>query len=222
MINIAIDGPAGSGKSTIAKILARDMNLLYLDTGAMYRAIAYYFCDKGIQPDDAKRINKMLDDIEMEIKYKDGTQRVIVNNNDVTNSIRTNEISMAASTISKNPVVRNKLVSIQREIAQKTNCVLDGRDIGSYVLPNANLKFYLTATPEVRAHRRNEELIKNGYEDNYEKVLKEMILRDYQDMNRDFAPLVVAKGAVVIDTSDLSIDEVIGAIKQYVQDYIKL
>lgn len=214
IINIAIDGPAGSGKSTVAKILANKMNLIYLDTGAMYRAIAYFFIKHGIQPNENEKINRKIDDINMEIKYLDHTQFVYINGVDVTGKIRTNEISMAASTISKNPVVRTKLVTIQREIAAKFNCVLDGRDIGSYVLPHANIKIYLTASPEIRAHRRNKELMENGASDNFETILNEIKIRDHQDMTREFAPLVQAEDAMLIDTSNLSIEEVVTKIEK--------
>ncbi|HQC54165.1 MAG TPA: (d)CMP kinase [Clostridia bacterium] len=214
VINIAIDGPAGSGKSTVAKILSEKMNLVYLDTGAMYRAIAYYFLENGIQPHETEKINNMIDDIELSIDYIDNKQHVFINGIDVTNKIRTNEISMGASTISKNPIVRIKLVTIQREIAAQCNCVLDGRDIGSYVLPNANVKIYLTAKPEVRAQRRNKELMEKGAEDNFQTILQEIKTRDHQDMTRDFAPLICTEDAVQIDTSGLSIDEVVARIEK--------
>lgn len=214
MINIAIDGPAGAGKSTIAKMLAKDLDILYLDTGAMYRAVAYYILTKGISLEDDSKINDVLPDLKIDIKYIQDEQYVFINNKDVTAFIRENSISMAASTISKNPQVRLKLVELQRDIAGKTDCVLDGRDIGSFVLPYANLKIYLTASSEVRAKRRYDELILKNKPESYEKLLKEIIARDYQDANRDFAPLVVAKGAVVIDTSNMTIQEVAFKIKK--------
>lgn len=208
MINIAIDGPAGAGKSTVAKIIAKRLNILYLDTGAMYRAVAYYLLSKNILPENTDLVDKYLNNISMDIKYLNGEQNIYINEENVTSFIRENSISMAASTVSKNPKVRIKLVAIQREIASKTDCVLDGRDIGSYVLPNANIKIYLTASPDVRAMRRFEELKKNNKEEPYEKLLKEITDRDFQDMNRAFAPLIVAKDAILIDTSDLTINEV--------------
>ncbi len=208
MINIAIDGPAGAGKSTVAKLVAKNLNILYLDTGAMYRSVAYYILNKNVSPDDTLLVEKLLNEIDMDIKYVNGEQNIYVNGENITPYIRENAISMAASTVSKIPKVRIKLVSIQRQIASKTDCVLDGRDIGSYVLPDANLKIYLTASPEVRAKRRYEELKKKNKEEPYEKLLKEICERDYQDMNRDFAPLVVAKDAISVDTSDLTIQEV--------------
>jgi CMP/dCMP kinase len=208
MINIAIDGPAGAGKSTVAKLVAKNLNILYLDTGAMYRSVAYYILNKNVSPDDTLLVEKLLNEIDMDIKYVNGEQNIYVNGENITPYIRENAISMAASTVSKIPKVRIKLVSIQRQIASKTDCVLDGRDIGSYVLPDANLKIFLTASPEVRAKRRYEELKKKNKEEPYEKLLKEICERDYQDMNRDFAPLVVAKDAISVDTSDLTIQEV--------------
>lgn len=208
MINIAIDGPAGAGKSTVAKIIAKRLNILYLDTGAMYRAVAYYLLSRNILPENTDLVDKYLNNISMDIKYLNGEQNIYINEENVTSFIRENSISMAASTVSKNPKVRIKLVAIQREIASKTDCVLDGRDIGSYVLPNANIKIYLTASPDVRAKRRFEELKKNNKEEPYEKLLKEITDRDFQDMNRAFAPLIVAKDAILIDTSDLTINEV--------------
>jgi CMP/dCMP kinase len=208
MINIAIDGPAGAGKSTVAKLVAKNLNILYLDTGAMYRSVAYYILNKNVSPDDTLLVEKLLNEIDMDIKYVNGEQNIYVNGENITPYIRENAISMAASTVSKIPKVRIKLVSIQRQIASKTDCVLDGRDIGSYVLPDANLKIYLTASPEVRAKRRYEELKKKNKEEPYEKLLKEICERDYQDMNRDFATLVVAKDAISVDTSDLTIQEV--------------
>ena len=190
ILNIAIDGPAGAGKSTIAKILAKKMNLVYLDTGAMYRGSAYYAIKRGVDVADEKAVLAILPDLKMEIAYEDGTQKVIVCGEDVTPYIREHNISMAASTISKIPAMRLKLVELQREIAASTPCVLDGRDIGSYVLPNAKYKIFLTADAKVRAMRRVKELNEKGVEISFEEVLKDIEARDYQDTHRDFAPLV--------------------------------
>lgn len=212
--NIAIDGPAGAGKSTMAKRIAAELGLVYLDTGAMYRGIAYYVVKRGVSPEDREGVLPMLDGISMDIAYDDGMQKVLINGEDVTPYIREHTISMAASTVSKIPEVRIKLVELQRDIASRTDCVLDGRDIGSYVLPHADVKIYLDARPEVRAVRRLDELKAKGTAGNmtYEDILADIVARDYQDTHRDFAPLKVAEGATVIDTSDMSVDEVAKAV----------
>ncbi len=207
-MNIAIDGPGGSGKSTIAKILAKELHIAYLDTGAMYRAIAYYALEKGADVADEKTILPLLDDMNMEVWEENGVQQVSVNGINTTPYIRENRISMAASTVSKIPAVRIKLVELQRQIAQKTDCVLDGRDIGSYVLPNADHKFYMTADSRVRAQRRHDELLKKGQDIPVETLLEEIEKRDHQDKTRSFAPLVVCEDAVVVDTTNMTIEEV--------------
>lgn len=208
-LNIAIDGPSGAGKSTIAKLIAKKMGITYLDTGAMYRGLAYYALKNGVEPGDEANVLPLLDSVTMDIRYNENGQKVIVNDEDVTPYIREHHISMAASTISKIHAVRMKLASLQRQIAEKTDCVLDGRDIGSFVLPNANVKIYMDASAEVRAERRKLDLEGKGdYTHTYEEILVDIKARDYQDMNRDFAPLIVADGATVIDTSYMTIDEV--------------
>lgn len=209
-LNIAIDGPAGAGKSTMAKRIAAKMGIVYLDTGAMYRGIACYALYANASPEKSEEVVPLLGGVKMDISYVDGVQKVIINGEDVTPYIREHKISMAASTISKIPEVRLKLVELQREIASRTDCVLDGRDIGSYVLPNADVKIYLDARPEVRARRRLDELTAKGTagELTYEEILADIVARDYQDTHRDFAPLKVADGATVIDTSDMTIEEV--------------
>ncbi len=213
-LNIAIDGPAGAGKSTMAKRIAEKMGIVYLDTGAMYRGIACYALSVGAAPEKSEEVIPLLDGVKMDISYADGAQKVIINGEDVTPYIREHRISMAASTISKIPEVRLKLVELQREIASHTDCVLDGRDIGSYVLPNADVKIYLDARAEVRARRRLDELREKGTagELTYEEILADIVARDYQDTHRDFAPLKVADGATVIDTSDMTIEEVAEAV----------
>ncbi len=214
-LNIAIDGPSGAGKSTIAKLISKKMGITYLDTGAMYRGLAYYTLKQGVEPNDEKAVLPILDKVTMDIAYSENGQKVIVNGEDVTPYIREHHISMAASTISKIHAVRMKLADLQRQIAAKTDCVLDGRDIGSFVLPNANVKIYMDASAEVRAERRKLELEAKG--DNahtFEEILADIKARDYQDMNRDFAPLKVADGATVIDTSYMTIDEVAEAVKK--------
>ena len=212
-IQIAIDGPAGAGKSTVAKALASDLSLLYLDTGAMYRAMGYYAIKKGADVGDSKQVIPLLDDLKMEIKYISGLQHVFVMGEDVTGYIRDHNISMAASTISKIPEVRKKLVELQREIASKQDCVLDGRDIGSYVLPDATYKFFVTASPEERAKRRHLELTEKGVKIDYKDVLKDIVDRDHQDTTRAFAPLIKTEDAYFIDTTNLSIEDVISSIK---------
>ncbi|MGI6593986.1 MAG: (d)CMP kinase [Christensenellales bacterium] len=207
MINIAIDGPAGSGKSTLAKNVAHKFNILYLDTGAMYRAIALSMKNNNIDVENEKSVIEQLNKINLEIKYINSVQHVLLDGRDVTKDIRANDISMLASTVSKIMLVRQKLVEMQREIAAKNDCVLDGRDIGTYVLPNAALKIFLIATPEIRAQRRKKELTENGINVEYEVLLNEIKARDLQDSSRDFAPLKQADDAVVIDTSNNTIEE---------------
>ncbi|MDD3947372.1 MAG: (d)CMP kinase [Clostridia bacterium] len=204
MLNIAIDGPAGAGKSTVAKMLAKNLNIVYLDTGAMYRGVAYYVIQKGVDPASESAVIPLLDGIQMDILYENGMQKVMICGDNVTPFIREHNISMAASTVSKIPAVRIKLVELQREIAAKTPCVLDGRDIGSYVLPDAPYKFYMTATPEERAKRRHLELMQKGVNISYQAVLDDITARDYQDSNRAFAPLKATEDAIIIDTTDLT------------------
>lgn len=210
--NIAIDGPSGAGKSTIAKFLAKKLNILYLDTGAMYRGVGYFVTRRGIDPADEERVLSVLDEITMEIIYDNGSQRVIVCGEDVTPFIREHSISMAASTVSKIPAVRIKLVELQRQIASSTDCVLDGRDIGTYVLPNAKYKFFLTAAPEERARRRFVELSEKGSSITFEEVLADVKARDYQDMNRAFAPLKPADDSIIIDSTKMTVEEVTESI----------
>lgn len=205
---ITLDGPGGSGKSTIAKAVAKKLNISYLDTGAMYRALGYHALSLGIPVDDEKKVVPMLDDVEMKLWQENGVQQVSVNGKNVTPFIREHEISMAASTISKIPAVRMKLVELQRKIAHSCDCIMDGRDCGSFVLPSADHKFYLTASSDVRAHRRQKELAEKGQEIDFATVKADIEARDKQDMTRAFAPLVIPDGATVIDTSDLTIDQV--------------
>lgn len=214
-LNIAIDGPSGAGKSTVAKRIAKDKGIVYLDTGAMYRGIGFYLTRQGIDVSDEAAVLKVLDEIKMEIVYANGEQRVLVCGEDVTPLLREHSVSMAASTVSKIPEVRLKLVELQRQIAQKTDCVLDGRDIGTFVLPNAKYKFFITATPKERAERRFLELKERGQDVSYDTVLNDILLRDKQDTEREFAPLSVADDAIVIDTTGLSADESALKVESY-------
>lgn len=206
--NIALDGPSGAGKSTVAKALAKRLDIIYLDTGAMYRSLAYVAVKQGIDVNDETAVKPMLDNLDMKIITGD-SQQIIVNGENVTPFIREHYVSKAASDISALPAVRIKLVEIQREIAKNDCVVLDGRDIGTYVLPDAKYKFFITATPEVRAKRRFEELKAKGDAPSYEKVLEDIKVRDYNDSHRAFAPLKQADDAVLVDTTNMSIDEVI-------------
>ena len=220
IFNIALDGPAGSGKSTVAKIIAADYNILYLDTGAMYRACGLKALRLGISPKDRDAVGKMLPTLDLKVEYRDGKQHTMLDGEDVSLAIRENVVSMAASDISAQPAVRIKMVEMQREIAKSMSCVLDGRDIGSYVLPDAKFKFFITADSKVRATRRFNELSQRGEVVDFDTLHAEIIARDKQDSERDFAPLVCAKDAVVVDTSNMGIEEVVAAIKQKIQSEI--
>lgn len=218
--NIALDGPAGSGKSTVAKALAKDYDILYLDTGAMYRACGLKALRLGIDVKDETAVKKMLQTINLKVEYQGGKQHTILDGEDVSTAIRENAVSMVASTISAHPCVREKMVEMQREIAKGTSCVLDGRDIGSVVLPNAKYKFFITADSKVRAMRRYKELLSRGETVDFDKLHAEIIARDKQDSERAFSPLVQAKDAVLIDTSDMDIESVLKAIKAVIQSKI--
>lgn len=220
-INIALDGPAGSGKSTIAKRLAKVYNILYLDTGAMYRAVALKCYRNGIVPNAEKDVCNLIKTLDLNVKYSDGTQHTYLDGEDVSEAIRCNEISMLASDVASIKCVREALVEKQREIAARQSCVLDGRDIGTAVLPNAPYKFFVTANSLVRAQRRLEELRKKGNDSiTLEELKTEIEQRDEQDMNREFSPLCMAKDAVLIDTSSMNIDEVVTFIKNKIQEKV--
>ena len=218
--NIALDGPAGSGKSTIAKILAKDYNILYLDTGAMYRACGLKALRMGIDPRDGAGVASILPSLDLEVEYKDGAQHTILDGEDVSLAIRENAVSMAASNVSAHACVRQKMVDMQRKIAQNISCIVDGRDIGSVVLPSAKYKFFITADSKVRAKRRFDELTARGEKVEFEVLHQEIVKRDKQDTEREFAPLVCAKDAIVIDTSELNIEEAIAKIKNCIQTKI--
>lgn len=216
---IAIDGPAGAGKSTVAKSLAKELGYHYVDTGAIYRTVAYFLDLWGVSPKDVDGVSRYIDELTVNIEYdEDGKQHMIMNGMDVSDDIRTQDIAQKASLVSAHAVVRDVLLDMQRSVAKKHNVIMDGRDIGTVVLPRAAVKIYLTATAEVRAQRRTAELISKGQKANYETVLKEIIQRDYQDMNRPIAPLKQAKDAVALDTTDLTPEEVIAKAKLIVKE----
>ena len=211
--SIAIDGPAGAGKSTIAKALARELGAMYLDTGAMYRAIGLHMLRKGLVNDpDAVAAN--VNDVDIEVRHVDGVQRIFLSGEDVSEAIRQPEVSMVTSTVSAIPAVRARLVALQQQIAEGHDVIMDGRDIGTKVLPNATLKIYLTASAEERARRRCLELAQKGSPEPYAKVLEEMKARDYQDTHRAASPLRPADDAVTVDTTDKALEESVAEIKQ--------
>ncbi len=218
--NIAIDGPAGSGKSTVAKLLANDCHILYLDTGAMYRACALAALKAGIDVADEVQVCELMRDLALSVVYRDGVQHTLLGDEDVSALLRSPEVSMAASTISRHPSVRLKMVEKQREIAGKMSCVLDGRDIGTFVLPDADFKFYLTASPEVRAKRRYDEMVARGEQVDFEALKRDIAARDEQDSTRALAPLKKADDAILIDTSDMTVDEVLDTLKRKMQEKI--
>lgn len=210
--SIAIDGPAGAGKSTIAKQIARRLGFIYVDTGAMYRAMALYFLRRQIDASDNENIEKHCDGINITIEYMDGEQIVLLNGENVNGLIRTEEVGNMASAVSVNRTVRLKLVELQRQLARMNNVIMDGRDIGTYVLPDADLKIYLTASSKVRAERRYKELKGKGIEADITMIEQDIIERDRRDMNREFAPLRQAEDAIYLDSSDMAIDEVVDYI----------
>lgn len=209
MINIALDGPAGSGKSTVAKAISKKLNILYLDTGAMYRAFALKVSRLGADCKIEEQVSKVVDMVDIKVKYVDGAQRTFLGEEDVSEKIRENHVSMMASAVSAHQCVREKLVELQREIAKSTDCVLDGRDIGTHVLPNAEFKFYITASLDVRTDRRYNELISKGQTVDREKLKEEIATRDYNDSHRKFAPLRQAEDAIYLDTSSMTENEVL-------------
>ena len=218
---IAIDGPAGAGKSTIAKRLAKELGYHYVDTGAIYRTVAYFMDLLGVSPKDADGVERYIDELTVGIEYdEDGKQHMLMNGMDVTDEIRTQDISQKASLVSAQPVVREVLLDMQRDVAKAHNVIMDGRDIGTVVLPKADVKIFLTASPEVRAKRRCDELLAKGQKVNYEQVLKDIIQRDYQDTHREIAPLKLARDSVKVDTSELDIDGVIDALKAVIKEKI--
>jgi len=220
-ISVAIDGPAGAGKSTIARRLAGELGFHYVDTGAIYRTVAYFMDLWGVSPKDADGVNRYIDELTVGIEYDDeGVQHMLMNGMDVTGDIRTPEISQKASLISAHAVVRDVLLDMQRNMAEEYDVVMDGRDIGSVVLPKATVKIFLTASPEVRAKRRYQELLEKGQKASYAQVLKDVQQRDYQDTHRDIAPLKMCRDSVKVDTSEMDLEQSVAAIRKIVEEKI--
>lgn len=219
-MNIALDGPAGSGKSTISKLIAKKLNILCLDTGAMYRACALKCLQKNVSVENENAVKNIISYLNLTVKHENGVQKTCLDGKDVSEEIRKPEISMLASTVSALGCVRSKMVELQREIAKTTSCILDGRDIGTNVLPDAKFKFFLTASPEVRARRRAEENAQKGYNTPYEEVLADVIKRDSQDATRKIAPLKQADDAILVDSSSMTVDEVVDFILNKIQEKI--
>ncbi len=215
--NVAIDGPAGAGKSTIAKAVAAELGFIYVDTGAMYRALALFFLRNGIKAEEVDKISAKCKDAKVSIQYVDGKQVVLLNGENVNGLIRTEEVGNMASVSSTNPDVRMQLLDLQRDLAANNDVIMDGRDIGTNILPNAQVKIYLTASVEVRAKRRFDELVAKGMECDFDKIKADIAERDERDMNREIAPLKQAEDAVLLDTSDMSIEEVKNAIKDIIR-----
>lgn len=216
MINVAIDGPAGAGKSTVARAAAQKLGYIYVDTGALYRAVAYSVIKNGTDPSDGEKVISLLSKLQVELKFVDKCQRVFVNDEDVSDMIRTPEVSMGASVVSAIGEVRNFLFELQKKIARENNVIMDGRDIGTVVLPDAQLKIFLTASPQERARRRYEE-IKDKQDVSFDEILRDIIKRDENDMNRAVSPLRQAKDAVLVDTTEMSIEEVISCIESMIR-----
>lgn len=214
--NVAIDGPAGAGKSTIAKMIAKDLEFIYVDTGAMYRAMALFYIEQGVNKDDAQAVSSKCSDADITIVYENKEQQVYLNGKNVNGLIRTEEVGNMASCISVNKNVRQKLVELQQKMAATADVIMDGRDIGTCVLPNADVKIYLTAGSRVRALRRYNELKAKGVECNLDEIERDIIERDERDMNRDISPLRKADDAILVDSSDMSIEEVVSAIKEII------
>lgn len=216
--NIAIDGPAGAGKSTIAKTLAKELGYVYVDTGAMYRAMAYFFLQQGISKDDEAAITAAVPGVDVTIRYENGAQQVILNGENVTGNLRTEQVGNMASSTSVYPAVRTKLVALQQKLAKTTDVIMDGRDIGTCVLPDAQVKIYLTASVQTRAERRYKELVEKGESADLGKIASDIEERDYRDMHREMSPLRQAEDAVLVDSSDMNIDEVVSAIRKIAEE----
>ena len=221
MINIAIDGPSGAGKSTIAKAVSSGLGFVYVDTGALYRAVGLYMLEHNVDTKDAKSVSSRLNEVNVKLRFIDGEQRVILNDRDVSSLIRTPEASMAASNVSAIPEVRAFLFELQRSIARENNCIMDGRDIGTVVLPNAQIKIFLTAEPEERAKRRFDEFTLKGVDTTYEDVLKDLIQRDHNDSTREIAPLKPSEDSIIVDTTGNDLDESIDIILSLIKEKLK-
>lgn len=213
--NVAIDGPAGAGKSTIAKLVAKEKGYIYVDTGAMYRGLAIHFIKKGIKAEDIKAIVEACKDAEVSIVYENDVQQIYLNGENVTAMLRTEEVGNMASKTSAIPAVREKLLELQRTLAREKDVIMDGRDIGTNILPNADVKIYLTASVETRATRRYKELLEKGENCVYEEIAQDIKERDERDMNREIAPLKQAEDAILVDSSEMTIDEVVKTICSY-------
>ena len=220
MINIAIDGPSGAGKSSLAKQLAQELGYLYVDTGAMYRAIGLYAVRRGADPKNAEQVEPLLPQIQLDIRLVEGTQHIYLNGEDVSTDIRAEKIGMAASGVSAIPAVRQFLLDTQRDLARANNVLMDGRDIGTVILPHAQVKIFLTASDTARAQRRYKELVEKGQTPDYEQVLADIRQRDYQDSHRAVAPLRQAEYAVLVDTSHLNLEESLEALKAVIREKV--
>lgn len=220
--SIAIDGPSGAGKSTIAKAAAKALDFVYLDTGAIYRTVAWHITMLGIGPKDTDHVPILLDDANIQIEFQPDGQHMILNGKDISGEIRTPEISACASQVAKLSCVRDYLLDLQRDLAKRHNIIMDGRDIGTVVLPNASLKIFLTATPEKRAQRRYEEYLQKGQSATYEEVLEDQKQRDYSDTHRKLAPLKQAADAILVDTTELGLQESIDAVVQLIHERLKI
>jgi cytidylate kinase len=217
-MKIALDGPSGAGKSTLARAIAKKLSIVYVDTGALYRSIGLFVRSRDVDPKDSEGVIACLSDITLEMRFEGGEQHIYLNGTDVGDRIRTPEISMYASAVSAIPAVRTFLLDTQRSIAEKTSVIMDGRDIGTVILPNADVKIFMTASNEARALRRTKELVAKGMEANYEDVLREMIERDQNDRNREIAPAVAAPDAILLDNSDMSIEENVEAVLAIIRE----
>lgn len=221
IVNVAIDGPAGAGKSTVARAAAKELGYIYVDTGALYRAVGVCALRLGIATDDAAAVEGILGSVKVELKFTNGEQQVFLNGENVSSEIRTPEASMAASNVSAIPAVRAFLFDLQKNIAAENDCIMDGRDIGTVVLPDAQVKIFLTASPEIRARRRYDELTAKGQQVEYNDVLDDLIKRDYNDSHREVAPLRPADDSVTVDTSGLSLEQSIERVIQAVREKIQ-
>ena len=218
MVAVAIDGPAGAGKSTIAKKVAAELGYIYIDTGALYRAVTLACIDNGIELSNIEAIKTLLPQLDISLIFLNGEQHILLGDKDVSEVIRTEQVSMATSRVSAIPEVRNYLLELQRSFAQNNNVIMDGRDIGTVVLPNAQVKIFLTASPEKRAQRRVLQLREQGIECDKEKVLFDIVQRDYNDMHRETAPLKAAENSVTVDTSEMTLDEVVKEISELIKE----